>query len=413
MKNLEKLVSSYIFVVSLDREVNMSGMFRAEIRQWLEANCPASMRSPMPEDETVWGGRQEKFKNPDSKIWLERMVDKGWTAPEWPKEYGGGGMSPQEGQILREEMTKLSCRSPLYSFGIWMLGPVLLKYGSEAQKKTHLPQITRGAIRWCQGYSEPDAGSDLASLQTRAEQTEQGFVVNGHKVWTSYADQSDWIFCLVRTDPSVPKQQGISFLLIDMNQSAVKAEPIRLISGSSPFCEVFLTDAVAHRENLIGPLNGGWQIAKDLLTHERQMISAMGLGSEGLPIEVYCKEKLATSEGRLADPVFRDRVATYHMDNQAFQLTTEREIALQKAGHSPGPASSMFKLYGTELNKRKYELMMDAAGFAGLTWEDGKASGQNDGQMTKDWLRSKGNSIEGGTSEIQLNVIAKRVLGLP
>ncbi|MFW7378969.1 MAG: acyl-CoA dehydrogenase family protein [Oligoflexus sp.] len=391
----------------------MSENFRVETRQWLESNCPQSMRTPMPENEIVWGGSRETFKNPDSKIWLERMVAKGWTAPEWPKEYGGAGLSPQEGQILREEMSRLSCRSPLYSFGIWMLGPVLLKYGNEEQKRNHLAKIVQGEIRWCQGYSEPEAGSDLASLQTRAELTEQGFIINGHKVWTSYADHSDWIFCLVRTDPKVAKQQGISFLLIDMNQDGVKAEPIRLISGASPFCEVFFKDAVAAKENLVGPLNGGWQIAKDLLTHERQMISAMGLKAEDISMEGYCKQRFLHSPNQQIDPVFRDRLAAYHMDNLAFQLTIEREVALQKAGHSPGPASSMFKLYGTELNKRKYELMMDAAGFAGLCWESDPASDQQDWQMTRDWLRSKGNSIEGGTSEVQLNVIAKRVLGLP
>ncbi|HYX37197.1 MAG TPA: acyl-CoA dehydrogenase family protein [Oligoflexus sp.] len=385
--------------------------FRVEVRQWLDANCPVSMRTPIVEEEEVWGGSQEKFKNPDSKIWLERMSAKGWTAPEWPKAYGGGGLKPQEVLILKEEMAKLGCRPPLLSFGIWMLGPVLLQYGTEEQKKAYLPKITRGEVRWCQGYSEPAAGSDLASLQTRAELVGDQFVINGSKVWTSYADSSDWIFCLVRTDPSAGKQQGISFMLIDMHQPGVKAEPIRLISGASPFCEVFFSDAKTSQDNLIGPLNGGWQIAKALLTHERQAISEINKKASELPLEIVAKQKMPSLNGRLADEHFRQRLAAWHMDNTAFEWTLERELSLQKAGHSPGAASSMFKLYGTELNKRKYELMMEAAGFQSLVWEG--TGDEKDRQATRDWLRSKGNSIEGGTSEIQLNVIAKRVLGLP
>lgn len=385
--------------------------FRTELRQWLEANCPTSMRTPIIEDEEVWGGPRETFKNPDSKVWLDRMAAKGWTAPEWPKDYGGGALSPQEALILKEEMQKLGCRPPLLSFGIWMLGPVLLQYGTDAQKKLYLPSIARGETRWCQGYSEPAAGSDLASLQTRAEPVGDQFVINGSKVWTSYADASDWIFCLVRTDFNVKKHQGISFMLIDMNQPGVKAEPIRLISGASPFCEVFFSDAKTSQDNLIGPLNGGWQIAKALLTHERQAISEINKKASELPLEVIAKQKLATQNGRLTDEHFRQRLAAWHIDNTAFEWTLERELSLQKAGHSPGPASSMFKLYGTELNKRKYELMMEVAGFQGLVWEG--SGDAKDQQATRDWLRSKGNSIEGGTSEIQLNVIAKHVLGLP
>ncbi len=385
--------------------------FRSEVRQWLEANCPASMRTPIVEEEEVWGGTQEQFKNPDSKIWVERMAAKGWTTPEWPKAYGGGGLSPQEALILKEEMQRLGCRPALLSFGIWMLGLVLLQYGTEEQKQRHIPKIIRGEVRWCQGYSEPAAGSDLASLATRAELVGDQFIINGSKVWTSYADDSDWIFCLVRTDPNVSKQQGISFMLIDMHQPGVKAEPIRLISGASPFCEVFFSDARTNKDNLIGPLNGGWQIAKALLTHERQAISEINKKASELPLEVIAKNKLPTRNGLIADEHFRQRLAAWHMDNSAFELTLEREMSLQKAGHSPGAASSMFKLYGTELNKRKYELMMEANGFQSLVWEG--SGDDKDRQATRDWLRSKGNSIEGGTSEIQLNVIAKRVLGLP
>ena len=184
--------------------------FRMQTRSWLEANCPASMRTPMPDDEIVWGGRRASFKNPDAKLWLERMAARGWTVPTWPKEYGGGGLSPDAARILEEELRRLDCRPPLQSFGIWMLAPVLLEFGTEEQKQMHLPKIARGEIRWCQGYSEPEAGSDLAGLKTRAVPQGEHFLVNGHKVWTSYANFADWIFCLVRTDPMAKKHEGIS-----------------------------------------------------------------------------------------------------------------------------------------------------------------------------------------------------------
>ena len=186
--------------------------FRADTRHWLEENCPPSMRTPLPEDERVWGGRCPTFKNSDSKLWFERMVARGWTVPTWPKEYGGGGLSQDEALIFEEEMRRLNCRAPLFGFGISMLGPVLLKYGTAAQKALHLPRITRGEIRWCQGYSEPGAGSDLASLQTKADDHGDHYLVNGQKIWTSYAHLADWIFCLVRTDTTT-KHGGISFLL--------------------------------------------------------------------------------------------------------------------------------------------------------------------------------------------------------
>ncbi|MCX6130259.1 MAG: acyl-CoA dehydrogenase family protein [Proteobacteria bacterium] len=384
--------------------------FRKEVRAWLEDNCPRSMRTPGTDDEAVWGGKKAKYANPEAKLWLDRMAAKGWTTPEWPKAYGGGGLSPSEALVLNEEMQRINARIPLHSFGIHMLGPVLLKYGTEAQKQRHIPPIVRGEIRWCQGYSEPEAGSDLASLQLRAEQKDGEFVLNGSKIWTSYAENSDWIFCLVRTDPSV-KQKGISFVLVDMNQPGVRVEPILLISGNSPFCEVFFTNVKAPSEHLIGSLNGGWEIAKALLTHERQWISGMGKQNDEVPLAVYCKNKLGTENGQIADPVFRDKLTAFQVDQHVFNLTLERETALQKEGHTPGAASSIFKLYGTELNKRRLELVVDAAGMDSLSWE-GEAS-THDVNLTREWLRSKGNSIEGGTSEIQLNVIAKRVLGLP
>ena len=190
--------------------------FRAETRAWLEANCPPVMRTRMPEEEQVAGGKRAVYVRPEQKLWLDRMAEKGWTAPTWPKQYGGGGLSGDEALILEEEMQDLGCRAPLRGMGLSMLGPVLLEYGTEEQRQEHIPPIVRGEIRWCQGYSEPGAGSDLASLSTRAVLQGEHFLVNGHKIWTSNAHLSDWIFCLVRTDPTVKKHEGISFLLIDM-----------------------------------------------------------------------------------------------------------------------------------------------------------------------------------------------------
>ncbi len=387
--------------------------FRIETRGWLEQNCPPSMCTPMPEDERVWGGRKPSFKNPDSRVWLERMVERGWTVPTWPREYGGGGLSSDEARVLGEEMSRLRCRAPLFSFGISMLGPVLLKHGNAAQKAEHLPPIARGEIRWCQGYSEPGAGSDLAGLKTRAEDKGDYYLVNGQKIWTSYANYADWIFCLVRTDTTV-KHAGISFLLFDMSSPGVETRPIALISGASVFCETFFTDVEVPKGNLVGALNGGWAIAKELLQHERGMISQIGraIGGTVPPVDVIAQRYLGDADGRIADPVLRDAVARHVMNDRAFAYTLRRAGEESEAGAASGGASSMFKYYGTEQNKAKFELILKCAGSAALGW-DGAGFEAEELNICRSWLRSKGNSIEGGTSEVQLNVIAKRVLGLP
>ena len=388
--------------------------FRLETRAWLEENCPAEMRKPMrSEDDACWGGRNFKFSCDEQKLWLERMGAKGWTAPEWPKEYGGGGLSREEAKILKSEMAAIKARSPLMSFGIWMLGPALLKYGSEEQKKHYLPPIVRGEIRWCQGYSEPGAGSDLASLQTRCEDKGDHYEITGQKIWTSYADKSDWIFCLVRTDREAPKHNGISFILFDMQSEGVSTKPITLISGRSPFCETFFDQVKVPKENLVGTLNKGWDIAKYLLTHERAMIGDSGGGGAfgGRSIGQIAVDSLGTdAQGRLADSALRADLARAEIDGWAFLLTMERMKDEAKAGQGIGARSSMLKYYGTELNKRRFELMMASKGHAALEWE-GDAS--QDGALPRAWLRTKANSIEGGTSEVQLNIISKRILGLP
>ena len=391
--------------------------FRAEVRAWLEANCPASMRTPMPEAETVWGGRNAKFPNPDSKRWLEAMASRGWTAPTWPKAYGGGGLDADENKILQQELARIQARPALNSFGLWMLGPALLEFASEEQKQRFLPPIVRGEIRWCQGYSEPGAGSDLAGLQTRAEDRGDHWLVNGSKIWTSYADHADWIFCLVRTEPDAPKHEGISFLLFDMASEGVSTSPIRLISGASPFCQTFFDDVKVPKDQLVGERGKGWTIAKRLLQHERQMISGIGgntaLGASPRALENLAKHYLGESEdGRIADPVVRDRVAAHRMNDHAFRLTTARAYEEAKAGKADGNLSAMFKYYGSEQNKRKFELMLEVMGSQGLGWE-GEGFEARELDITRQWLRSKANSIEGGTTEVQLNIVAKRVLGLP
>ena len=395
--------------------------FRDNTRAWLEENCPASMRTAMVQEEIVWGGRHATFKNPDSKIWLERMAERGWTCPTWPQEYGGGGLSKDEAIILQQELQRIDARPALTSFGISMLGPVLLEYGTHEQKARYIPPIVRGEIRWCQGYSEPGSGSDLASLSTKAELQGDHYLINGSKVWTSYADKADWIFCLVRTDFEVPKHAGISFILFDMETEGVSTKPISLISGASPFCETFFDDVKVPAENLIGQVNDGWTIAKRLLQHERTMISSFGL-SKGQSDRGGTTSSMATVEGAakayrgdtetLSDPVLRDQIAQFKIDSEAFALTSQRSVQESKQGQGPNATSSMFKYYGCELNKRRYELLLQSIGSQSLGWE-GEGFENEELLVTREWLRSKANSIEGGTLEVQLNIIAKRVLGLP
>ncbi|MCI4653769.1 acyl-CoA dehydrogenase family protein [Sphingomonas aquatilis] len=387
--------------------------FRADTRAWLEANCPPDMREPIRGDQDVcWGGRHyDPAANPAQAQWLKVMGERGWTVPDWPKEYGGGGLSPAETKVLREEMRAIRARNPLNSFGISMLGPALLKYGSEEQKREHLPKIARGEIRWCQGYSEPNAGSDLAGLATSAEDAGDHYIVNGQKVWTSYADKADWIFCLVRTSKA-SKQGGISFVLFDMESPGVSTKPILLISGYSPFCETFMDNVKVPKANRIHEENKGWDVAKYLLGHEREMISGMGLGGQGeSPLVAGAIATIGLDhDGRLADPVLRTQIALFEVRAKAFAAMSERFIDELKAGRAHPAQPSMMKYVGTELNKDRHELMMAAGGSDALEWESERS---NTGAAPRAWLRTKANSIEGGTSEIQLNIIAKRILELP
>ena len=344
--------------------------FRKETRAWLEENCPMSMRKPIKvANDFYWGGRNPKFNSKDQKIWFERMLEKKWIVPYWDFKYGGGGLSQDQNNILTQEMSRLGCRKPIYSFGISMLGPALLKFASEEQKMKYLPDIVEGKIWWCQGYSEPNAGSDLAGLQTKAVDKGDYFEVTGSKVWTSYADKADYIFCLVRTDFESSKHNGISFLLIDMTYDGVSTRPIKLISGKSPFCETFFDSVKVPKENLVGKLNEGWTIAKYLLTHERQMIGGIGETDIKKKLHQIALENLPLINGKLADGILRTEISNFEMDEEIFDLTIQRVTDEAKTGNNSGALSSFFKYYATELNMSREELILALSGSDGLVFE--------------------------------------------
>jgi len=389
--------------------------FREQTRAWLEANCPPAMREPVRDESDIyWGGRRATFKNDAQKAWLEACVAKGYTVPMWPKEYGGAGLSPAEAKVLREEMGRINARPPLSSFGIWMLGPALLHFGTEGQKQRFLNEIARGEIRWCQGYSEPGSGSDLVSLQTFGEDKGDHWVVNGQKIWTSYADHADWIFCLVRTDKE-NKYGGITFMLFDMASEGVTTKPIKLISGSSPFCETFFDNVKVPKSYgddvpaYVGTINRGWDVAKYLLGHEREMISGADSGERQAAIGAAMKRH-AAKLGDDLDPVLRAELAMFDVDALAYAAMGEKFLDEIKVGKAHPAQPNMMKYAGTELNKRRHELVMAVGGSRSLEWESEATEG---GKPSRAWLRTKANSIEGGTSEVMLNVIAKRILDLP
>jgi alkylation response protein AidB-like acyl-CoA dehydrogenase len=378
--------------------------FRMELRAWLEANCPTELRDGgAAEGAICWGGKDWVFTSDAQKTWLERCAAKGYTVPTWPVEYGGAGLTRDQEKVFHDEMGRINARTPLQSFGIWMLGPALLHFGSHEQKLEYLPPIARGEVRWCQGYSEPGAGSDLANVQTYGEDKGDHWLVNGQKIWTSYADQADQIFALVRTDREAPKHLGISFLLIDMEDAGVETRPIKMISGISPFCETFFTDVKVPKHRIVGTENRGWDVAKYLLTHEREMISGSGaLEAGGRALGAVLRDTLDELDATLRADAMRCEI-----DALAMGLTLERYKDQAEAGQGAGDASAMLKYMGTELNKKRHELMMSAGGSAALEW-DGDV-----GNRAGDWLRTKANSIEGGTSEVMLSIVSRRVLGLP
>ena len=352
----------------------MAEDFRVETRAWLEENCPPSMRTRMVPGEEVNGGSKRRSSNPDAYLWLERMAERGWTVPTWPVAYGGGGLDKPEFLILLEELQRIHARPPLGGMGVTMIGPTLLEYGTEDQKLRHLPKIARGEIAWCQGYSEPGAGSDLASLKTRAEDQGDHYLVNGSKIWTSGAQHADWIFCLVRTDPKVPKHQGISFLLFSMDDPGVTVKPIELINGKSPFCQTFFDDVRVPKADLVHEENKGWTVAKRLLQHERSGLSALASADTAGPLEriqpSLSLPDLAKSYAdgeQIPDPALRADLIDSEMQKRAFLITQQRAVEESEA-NTPGAATSIFNYVEAEYVKSQLELQMRIRGNRGLGW---------------------------------------------
>ncbi|MGR5133851.1 acyl-CoA dehydrogenase family protein [Vibrio alfacsensis] len=387
-------------------------LFRQEVRAWLEENCPVSLRTPTPDDELVWGGSQIEFKTQDQRLWFERMRDKGWFCPGWPQEYGGGGLDATQENILEQEIRRLGCRPAQINLGIWMLGPVVLKYGTEAQKQRILAPMTRGEVRWCQGFSEPNAGSDLANIRTTAKEDGDDYIVNGAKIWTSYGNKSDWMYALVRTDNSGSKHHGISLLLIDMHAPGVTVSPIDLISGKSSFCEVHFDEVRVPKNNLIGEPNLGWSLAKQLLQHERAAMSKFGEFSLPTHYDLLALSKDYLASSGANNTALKARITAADMEEQAYALTVQRMTEEARSGMDVSGTMSIMKLVHTEQEKVKFELLLDVMGYRGLGWQDDVFSEQEQG-VTRAWLNSFTQTIAGGSSEIQLNVIAKRVLNLP
>lgn len=387
--------------------------FRQDTRAWLAENCPQGARGP----GQMANGSTKITLEPDVAAWLDACVEKRFTAPTWPTEYGGGGLSSAQARILSEEMAAIKARTPLTGMGMTMIGPTLLEMGTDEQKVRHLPDIIAGRKQWCQGYSEPGAGSDLAALRTRADDKGDHFILNGQKIWTSGASTADWMFALVRTDFAV-KHEGISFVLLPMDQDGVSVKPIQLISGNSPFCETFLDNAVAAKDDLIGQLNKGWTVGKRLLQFERSGIGGLSTGGSvrrgpaGAALIDIAKRYLGADEsGAIGDPSLRRSLLDHNMTSAAFTLTARRTVEESKAG-TPGATTSIFKFIGAAQQQRSADLKRQFMGMQGLGWEGG-AFAADELEATREWLSTKATTIYGGTNEIQLNIIAKRVLGLP
>mgnify|MGYP001389706946 CR=1 FL=1 len=384
--------------------------FRQEVRDFIDTHCPQSMRNRVVNIENS----HEVYDTDDARLWLHAAAERGWTAPTWPKEFGGGGLTYEEGQIFQQEMANLKALPPSAGMGLAMIGPTLLEYGSEEQKQRHLPKIISGEVRWCQGYSEPGSGSDLASLQTKAVLEGDHFVINGQKIWTSGAQYADWMFALVRTNPDAAKHDGISFVLLEMDQPGVTVKPIRLISGNSPFCETFLDNAVARRDDLVGELNKGWTVGKRLLQYERSASSVRTKkkSKTSNPYASIVRNYSGEEQGRLSDPNARDRITQQTMLEKSLQLTVQRVAAESQSGKAPGATTSIFKLVGSTVAKESASLKSDLRGTQGFGWE-GDSFTTEELEATEGWLRDRAVTIYGGTNEVQMNIISKRVLGLP
>lgn len=376
--------------------------FKKDIRDFVKKNLPAHLRF----------GNRPNLPKDDLNTWFDALGVRGWNTPNWPKEYGGAGLDKKQTAVLRAELRSVDAPT-LFHPGITMLGPILLDMGTEEQKREHLPKIARNETFWCQGFSEPGAGSDLASLQTRAERVGDNYIINGSKIWTSGAHKADWIFCLVRTDPDAPKHSGISMVLFEMDQPGVKVSPLPLIDGTAEFCQVFFDDAKAGAHQLVGELNQGWSVARRLLQYERSTdIHDVIVGEAKENIADLMKREIGMDNGKLADPTLRERLAAYEIDARALDLTMKRAAAESKAGQVSRDLSSVGKYRWGDMVKEEHDLAMEAAGTASLGWE-GPGFLPAQLQWTREWLFTRSHSIWGGTHEIQKNLIAKRVLGIP
>ncbi|HEX5378260.1 MAG TPA: acyl-CoA dehydrogenase family protein [Phenylobacterium sp.] len=383
--------------------------FRAEARTWIEANFPAALKG-----KAALAAAEISTPNPDLAAWRKAIGAKGWATPTWPTEYGGGGLSPQQARVLSQEMAKVGAFNPLmFGMGVTMIGPTILDYGTEDQKRKHIPPIVRGEVQWCVGYSEPNAGSDLASLQMKAEDAGDHWVINGQKTWTSGAQYSDWCGALVRTDFTVKKHDGISFMLINMRQPAIEPRPIALIAGASPFCETFFTNARAEKDALLGELNHGWTVGKRLLQHERASQTGAPAGGRATPLQDIAKRYMEVdADGRLADTDLRTRLTRHLMDAKVHGLTLARAAAESKGASGATNAASVLKNSATNVAQTRAELTLEIMGGQGLGWTgDGFAAEEI--EAVRGWLSGKAMSIYGGSVEIQNNIISKRILGLP
>ena len=364
----------------------------------------------MGEEFRFQGGTYASFTNEDHKRWFEECRAKGWTAPNWPSEYGGGGFSAQHSAIIWEEMRRVDAIRPLNGTGLSMAGPAILKFGTEELKTRILPLIASGQTCWCQGFSEPGAGSDLASLQMRADPDGDSYVVNGSKIWTSFAHRADWMFALVRTDASV-KHKGITFLLIDMKTPGIEVRPIRMINGNSVFNEVFFSNVRVPRDNVVGAENQGWSVAKYLMERERDTVADFGFNGD-LDLSQYARAAGLVQGNQISDPALRLKLAQTEIDSWAFDSSLARFAEATEMGIESGVYSSVLKYCGSRAYVARAEMVVDLLGIQGLEWEPETNHGAQE-PASQAWLLSKAVPILGGTSEIQLNIISKNLLGLP
>src|SRR5882757_492384 len=383
--------------------------FRRDVRKWLDANCPATMRTPVAADEFPTGGRRGgPAKNPDTDVWLKRAASRGFTVPTVSTGYGGAGLSAAEADVLAEGMRRIGARPPLLGSGVALLLPTLLRFGTEEQKRIHVPPIARGEVRWCQGFSEPEAGSDLASLRLTAERDGSDFVLNGQKTWTSFATVAEWMFCLARTDPTAPtRQQGISMFLVDMKTAGLSVRPIRLINGDTEFCESFFDNVRVPAENVLGEVNGGWAVAKLLLRSEREDVRAWMEASYSFPVVELWREN------QRSEPEVTQRVIRSELDRLGLDALMDRAKSEAARGDARAERfANIAKIVNAEYQQERAELAVHLLGEKGVTWSGGDRDTQ-DMSTTRDWLTSRAFSIAGGSTEIQLNILSKRWLGLP